>query len=151
MLEQVITVKLPEPTLRRLKRAAELTYRTVDEVVTTTLDAALTAPSDLPTDLADELAAMHLLGDEALWAAARPSLSPAEQARLEQLNHLGGERPLTPSEAAEQSALLEAYHRSVLRRAQALAILAQRGHSIPAPIPSESPSNGDGADFPGAA
>ncbi len=130
MREQTITLSLPEPVLRKLQRAALLTYRSVDEVVATTIDAVLVAPEGLPAELADELAAMHLLSDDALWAAARPSLSPAEQERLQQLNHLAGERDLSPAETAEQQALLESYHRSVLRRAQALSVLAQRGHSI---------------------
>jgi len=62
---------------------------------------------------------------------AHPSLSPAEQIRLSQLNHKAGERPLTQSEKAEQEYLLSAYHRSVLRRAKALAILAQRRNQKP--------------------
>lgn len=131
MLEKTITVQLPESAFRKLKRAAELTYRSVDEILVSTIDAALIAPPNLPSDLADELAAMHLLSDDALRAAVQPSLSPAEQHRLQQLNHIAGERPLTQAEAAEQAVLLKAYHRSVLRRAQALAILAQRGHPIP--------------------
>jgi hypothetical protein len=74
---------------------------------------------------------MYLFSDEALWAAAQSSLSPAEQLRLRQLNRKAGERPLTDAEKAEQEKLLAAYHRSVLRRAKALAILAQRGHHLP--------------------
>lgn len=77
------------------------------------------------------LAAMHLLSDQALWSAAQPALSQAEQHRLRQLNHAAGERDLTAAEGEEQTALLESYHISVLRRAQALAILTQRGHEIP--------------------
>lgn len=131
MPEKTIAVQLPESAFRKLQRAAELTYRSVDDVLVSTIDAALTAPPDLPPDLANELGAMRLLSDDALWAAVQPSLSPAEQHRLRQLNHIAGERSLTEAEAAEQTALIEAYHRSVLRRAQALAILTQRGYSIP--------------------
>jgi hypothetical protein len=82
-------------------------------------------------DESDELAAMNMFSDEALWAAAEPSLSPAEQRRLSQLNRSAEDRPLTKAEEAEQRQLLLAYHRSVLRRAKALAILAQRGHPLP--------------------
>jgi hypothetical protein len=130
MLEATITVKLPKSTLQKLQKAAEVTYRSVDEVLASTIDATLVAPSDLPSDLAGELAAMHLLSDEALWAAVQPSFSPTEQARLQQLNHAGGERLLSSAEVAEQTTLLSAYHRSILRRAQALAILRQRGHNV---------------------
>ena len=79
----------------------------------------------------EELAALQFFSDEALWAAAAPSMSAAEQMRLAQLNRSGEERPLSAAETAEQADLLVTYHRSVLRRAQALAILAQRDHSIP--------------------
>ncbi|MEW5986882.1 MAG: hypothetical protein AB1791_09645 [Chloroflexota bacterium] len=140
MLEETLTIQLPRTTYRKLKRAAEMTYRSVDEVLAATIDATLIAPADLPPELADELAAMRLLSDKALWAAVRPSLSPAEQFRLEQINHTAGERTLTGAEEAEQITLLTAYYRSALRRAQALAILAQRGHPIhPALLVQASP------------
>ena len=81
--------------------------------------------------LSDELAAMRLSSDQALFAALYPSLAPVEQQRLQQLNQAAGERNLTAAETSEQAALLAGYHRSVLRRAQALAILAERGHHPP--------------------
>jgi len=142
---KTVTVTLPESAFRKLKRAAELTYRSVDEVLVGTINAALTAPPNLPPDLNDELAAMHLLSDEALWAATQPSLSPAEQRRLRQLNQTAGERPLTTAERAEQAILLTAYHHSVLRRAQALAILAQRGHPVSPEDLQPSPFDGEAA------
>jgi hypothetical protein len=98
-------------------------------------------PPDLPPELADELASMHLFSDDALWAATAPSLSPTEQHRLSQLNHLASQRALTDAEQAEQERLLAAYHRSVLRRAQALAILAQRGHPLPQLKESQTEDN----------
>ncbi len=94
---------------------------------------------------------MRFLSDEALWAAAQPSLAPAQRQRLEQLNHIGGERPFTEAEAAEQAALLEAYDRSVLRRAQALAVLAQRGHPISPEVPALKVSHDSSPDFGAAA
>ena len=131
MLEQTLTVRLPVSVVAKLQRAAALTYRSVDDILATTVDAALAEPTSVPGELAAEFAAMHVLSDQALWSAAQPSLSPAELHRLRQLNHAAGERGLTQAEATEQTALLAAYHISVLRRAQALAILAQRGHEIP--------------------
>ena len=81
-------------------------------------------------DTNPELAAMQLFSDTALRAAVEPSLSPAEQWRLHHLNATAGERELTSAEKDEQQALIAAYNRSVLRRAKALAILAQRGHDL---------------------
>jgi len=129
---QTVSIELPRSVFLKLKRVAELTHRSVGEVLVTTVNVALVEPPGLPADLANELAAMQLLSDEALWAAAHPSLSPAEQSRLSQLNRKAGERLLTKAEEAEQEHLLAAYHRSVLRRAKALAILTQRGHPLSA-------------------
>ena len=125
-----IAIHIPETLFYKLKRTAELTHRSVEDVTVTSLEAALPVLQNLPPDVADELAAMHLFSDEALWAATAPSLSPTEEYRLNQLNTAAGERALTPAEEAEQQSLITAYHRSVLRRAKALAILAQRGHDI---------------------
>jgi len=131
MTMPAVTVGLPPAVFKKLERAAELTHRSVEDVLIAAINAVLVEPPGLPTDLANELAAMYLFSDDALWAATRPSLSPAEQSRMSQLNHTAGERPLTKAEQAEQEHLLAAYHRSVLRRAKALAILAQRGHPLP--------------------
>ena len=130
MAQDSMVVHLPVPLFRRLERAAALTHRSVDEVLATTVAAAFVAPDDLPEALAGELASMHLLSDDALRAAALPSLSAAGQARLGQLNALSGERDLTAAEQAEQLATLDQYRLSALRRGQALAILAQRGHPM---------------------
>lgn len=133
MSESTVAVRLPKLTYRKLQRAAELTYRTVDDILASAVESSLPTIADVPPELAEELTALHLFSDEALWAATKPIFSPAEQARLSQLNQTAGERgerDLTAVEIAEQETLLAAYHRSVLRRAQALAILSQRGHAV---------------------
>lgn len=142
MIEKTISVNVPESAYRKLQRAAELTYRSVDEVLVSTIESGLPVPPDAPPEVGAELAAMHLFSDDALWAAVKPSFSPTEQTRLLQLNDLAGERELTPAETAEQKGLLAGYYRSVLRRAQALTVLAQRGHpisleSLPLPEPPQ--------------
>jgi hypothetical protein len=131
MITTMIPVQLPESLFQRLKRAAELTHRSVEELAAATLEAVLPLAPDVPPEIAHELTAMHLFSDEALWAATAPSLSPTEETRLTQLNSAATERALTRPEQAEQHSLITAYHRSVLRRAKALALLAQRGHWLP--------------------
>lgn len=136
-MTQTVTLKLPDSVLLKLSRAAALTHRSVDEIVAATVDAALASHVELPDALEAELAAMHLFSDDALWAATYPSMSAHEQQRLAQLNEVAQERSLTQAEQTEQQALLSAYSRSMLRRAQALALLKQRGHDItPALEPS---------------
>jgi hypothetical protein len=130
MTLKTYTVTMPETVFLKLQKAAEMTYRSVDDLLSSTIDATLIAPANLPEELARELSAMHVLSDEALWAAVHPSFSPTEQHRLQQLNHVAGERTLTVAETTEQTILLNAYYRSMLRRAQAILILKQRGHLI---------------------
>jgi hypothetical protein len=131
MLEQTLTIKLPDLLLQRVQRVAELTYRSVDEVLISALDATLRVPPGLPPALADELAAMALFTDEALLAATQPSLSPAQQYRLQQLTEASKTRGLTSAESAELDHLVERYDIAVLRRAHALALLARRGYALP--------------------
>ena len=119
----------PEALIQRLRGIASVTYRTVDDALVCLIEPSL-ATSDALPDIADQIAAMHLMSDEALWAAAQPRLAAADQRRLRQLNHAGGERNLTRAEEAESTALIEACLRSMLLRAQALATLKQRGHEI---------------------
>ena len=130
---ETVIVKLPLPIYRRLKRVAEITYRSVEDVLASTVDAALPLDPNLPSDLADDIAAMPMMNDDALMAVAESSLSPAQQRRLQQLTEFGGQRRLSTSEEAELAHLLELYNRSVMRRAKALAILAQRGYELPNP------------------
>jgi hypothetical protein len=127
----MVSVQVPEAIYRRLRRAAELTHRSVEDVLTTTVDAALPSAPNLPQDLADDLAALAMFSDDALWAATESSLSAAEQRRLRQLTQAAGRRSLSVAESAEMQSLIDAYDRSVLRRAKALAILAQRGYELP--------------------
>ena len=127
---QTVGVRLPQTLFQRLERIAEATHRSVEDVLATTVNAVLLPTPDIPTDLADELVAMTLFNDEALQAATQSSLSPAQQKRLRQLSHTGGSRPLTDAENKELRLLLQLHDYAILRRAKALAILAQRGYDI---------------------
>ena len=130
MSDTTITLTLPEPMFRHLQRLSEITHRPVENLVITTINVALPLDPSLPTEVANELAGMTMLSDEALWAASESALAPSEQRRLSQLNHAGDARSLTNAETAELSQLIELYDRAVLRRARALAILAFRGYAI---------------------
>ena len=127
---QTVSVELPEPIFRRLRHIAEVTHRSVEDVLATTVDAALPQTPGVPPEVADDLAAMAVFSDAALWTAAETTLSPEQQRRLNQLTQDGEARLLTDAEAAELTQLIDAYDRAVLRRAKALALLAQRGFDI---------------------
>lgn len=131
-MDGMISVQVPEPFYRRLESAASRQRRTVTDVLTAVIAVTLPPMPDIPESLANELAAMFWLSDEALRAATVPTFSADERERLNDLNAAADERSLTTVEQTERATLLTEYECSVLRRAQAFAILAQRGHPLPA-------------------
>lgn len=131
MAVSTVLVQVPEALYRRLERAAVMTHRSVTDVLATTIEVVLPPTPDLPSALADELVGMLWLSDAALQAATQPTFTPAQQQRLAELNDLVDDRPLTQQEQEESEGLLAEYQRSLLRRAQAFSILAQRGHQLP--------------------
>lgn len=97
------------------------------------MDAAATLPEEpdeLPADLADALAALHLLSDEDLWRGARQRLSEGKAAEIEEL-HLKRQRDgLSPAEAEALGALMAEATRIMLVRSRAAALLKQRGCEV---------------------
>lgn len=133
MSANTITVTIPERLYRRLQTVANNTNRAISDILIDSVEAMLPvtdADAVLPPEIADELAAMRLFSDEALWTATKPTLSPEQQARLSELTRRQGEKVLTLTEQNELDHLLAEYDRSVLRRAQALALLSMRGHPL---------------------
>jgi hypothetical protein len=134
MSANTITVTIPDRLYRRLQVVASHTNRPISDILidsATTLLPVAEADVTLPTELADELAAMRLFSDEALWKATEPTLSPKQQLRLTELTRQQGARTLSPVAQQELNNLLAKYDRSVLLRAQALSLLAIRGHAVP--------------------
>lgn len=131
MAEAIVSIQVPEPLYRRLQGAALVARQSVGDVLASAVTIALPPSPDLPEALANELAEMIWLSDDALWQATVPIFSTVQQERLDALNETADERALTAAEKDKQAGLLAAYERSVLRRAQAFSILARRGHRIP--------------------
>jgi len=86
--------------------------------------------NELPADLAEAISPLSLLDDESLWRAARTRL-PAESATQLESLHLKRQREgLTEAETQTLSGLVRQYERTMLVRAQAVALLKQRGHDV---------------------
>jgi hypothetical protein len=131
MTVSTVAAPVPAPLYQRIERLAKATRRSVPETLASALAAALPPAPDLPQALADELAGLHWLSDAGLRKAIQPTFSRAQQERLGELNVAEDERQLTAAEEAERTQLLAEYQRSLLRRAEAFAILAQRGYPVP--------------------
>jgi hypothetical protein len=133
MAVQAVTVNLPEPLYERLARRAQKTQRTVEaelvDAVTTSLP---DEPDELPVDMADAIAALHLLGDEELWRAARQGLAPEKAADLEALHLKRQSEGLSASDVEALATLMKEYTRIMLVRSRSAALLKQRGHDVSA-------------------
>jgi plasmid stability protein len=127
---QDITISLPNLLYQKLKARAEQTQRSVEAEALDALVAAVPAVDELSADLEASLAQLALLDDEALWRAARTTFAADAARQLEDL-HLKRQREgLTEREAQAAAALLQQYERAMLVRAQAVALLKQRGHDV---------------------
>jgi plasmid stability protein len=137
---QAVTVNLPSSLYERLVQRASRTRRTVEaelvEAVTTSLP---DEPDELPADMVEAIAALHLLDDESLWRAARTSLDPERAADIEDL-HLKRQREgLSASETDALATRMKEYTRLMLVRARAAALLKQRGHDVSVLLPAHEP------------
>ena len=130
MSVQPITVNLPTALYSRLRRRAEESRRTVEAELLDVVTTAVPVADDLPADLNEAISPLSLLDDTALWRAARSRMADATAAQLEAL-HLKRQRDgLTATEDQTLAGLVRQYERVMLVRAQAAALLKQRGHDV---------------------
>ncbi|HHY58417.1 MAG TPA: hypothetical protein GYA08_23620 [Chloroflexi bacterium] len=128
-----VTVNLSEHSYRRVQRLAKQTQRSVEQLLTDAVAALLPETTTLPSDLQTAVTQMALLNDAALWQMARTTLSAEQQQRLEALHDKQQRAQLSPAERAEEQALVRLYRETQLIRAQAVALLQQRGYDVSDP------------------
>ncbi len=129
---QTVTLELPEPLYERLRDRAALSQRSVEVEARETLASALQEDDSLPADLEAAIAPLALLSDAELWQAGRTRLSQKTVEQLAELNLKRQREGLTEAEAATAATLIHQYERVMLIRAEAAALLKQRGHDVSA-------------------
>ena len=130
MTAQAVTVSLPSPLYERLARRAQRTRRTVEAELVDAVATLPDEPDELPVDMAEAIAALHLLEDADLWRAAEQHLAREKADRIEEL-HLKRQREgLSASEIEALATLMKEYTRIMLVRSRSAAILKQRGHDV---------------------
>ena len=130
MSVQPITINLPTILYSRLRRRAEQSRHTVEAELLEVVTTAMPVADDLPADLSEAISPLSLLDDAALWRAARSRLASETAAQLEAL-HLKRQRDgLTATEEQILAGLVRQYERVMLVRAQAAALLKQRGQDV---------------------
>lgn len=130
MSSQSVTLELPEPLYEQLQARAVRRQRTVADEVLDVLTGALPATEVLPDDLEQAIAQLVFLDDAALWQVGRSKMASDEVERLSELNAKRQREGLTEAEQQESELLVRQYERSMLVRAQAAALLKQRGHDV---------------------
>lgn len=130
MTVQAITLNLPETVYNWLKQRAKQTDRTIEDELLETVATAMPLTEALPDDLDEAVSHLHLLDNQALWRAARSHLSAELAATMEQL-HLKRQREgLIETETQTLNKFVYQYERAMLIRAQAAALLKQRGDDV---------------------
>ncbi len=128
-----VTLALPEDIYEQLEVQAQVSDRSVDEVVVQTLVRSLPpqVEEDLSPAIQAELKAMTHLSDEALWQIAQACMNHDKVALYDVLleRHLGA--TLTPEGQEWLTRLREEADVLMLRKAHAYALLQSRGHQLP--------------------
>jgi hypothetical protein len=120
---------IPENLYDKARRVAEETTRPVDEVIRSHLERAFEDERFmLSDDEHAELQALAYLSDDALWTIAREQMPDAIEARAHELLNRQANQTLSDDEQAELALLLDRADRLTLRKAEAAALLRQRGN-----------------------
>lgn len=136
MSSQTVTLTIPDSLYAQLKERAEQAERSVEDETLNVLASAVPFTGRLPDDLAVAVESLRSLDDAALWNAAHSRLAAEVSDELEDL-HLKQQREgLSEEEDRRLSELKRQYERHLLIRAQALALLKQRGHDVTSLIAS---------------
>ncbi len=127
-MNQSVTLNLPAALYDRLQRMAAAAHRSVEDELLDVVVAAVPEADDLPADLAEAVSHLAVLDDAALMHAATVAMPPDAADELERLHVKRQREGLTEVEAQAASALTRRYERTMLVRAEAAALLVERGH-----------------------
>ena len=130
MSVQSVTLNLPSALYARLKQRADRSRRSVEAELLELVATAVPVAGELPADLSEAISPLILLDDEALWRAARSRLAPEAAAEMERLHLKRQHEGLSEAEAQTLARLVRQYERAMLVRAQAAALLKQRGFDV---------------------
>ena len=134
-----ITVELPPAAYEQLRRTASRQNRPVAELVKEIVLREIPDLPSLPADVEAELATFSQLSNDVLWLIARSNLTRQQQEALATLNDQAQRRPLIANEQSQQTELITAYDRTLIRRAQAALVLKQRGYDLSDPAVLKTP------------
>lgn len=130
MLTQTITVNLPDSLYRQVVQRAKRTHSSLEEELLAVPASALSNTDELPSETNDALAQLAYLTGEELWQAAQVSLSYEEKMQMQTWLLKRQAEGLTQIEQEEAEQLLRHSEHIMLLRAQAMALLHERGRNV---------------------
>jgi plasmid stability protein len=130
MSESTVTLTLPTAVYDELQQRARHHHRHVEEEATLTLLAALGVGEALPPDTAAALDALSLLDDEALQRVSHSQPTVEDGVLLGALVDKRRRHQLGSDEEQLLVELIERHDRVMALRAEAIALLAQRGVDV---------------------
>jgi hypothetical protein len=130
---QQIILHVPDTLYQRASSAAALSNQPVEQFMVGALANGIGLLADLPDEIVDDMAALALLNDAALWRVAKEIMAPDRYARLDELLSEKSRRTPKSAEQLELDELMNEYDHVVLRRAQAAVLLKQRGYNLTSP------------------
>lgn len=120
-----IILTVPEDISTRARQIAADTAQPVEQVLLEHLKTLATPLPELSPDEQAELDALHHLSDDALWTIAREQMPPDAEMRA---HALMDNKALTDAEKSELDHLVARADRLMLRKAEAAAVLRERGY-----------------------
>ncbi len=133
---QTVTLNMPLPLYNRLKEMAAVSRRSVEAELLETIAAAMPLTDDGTLDSTELISSLALLDNDSLWRIAQTHYPAGQSTQLENLHLKRQEQGLNVVETREAADLARQYDRAMLIRAEAIALLIQRGHNVSALIDS---------------
>jgi hypothetical protein len=130
MATQNLSLSIPEALYDQIKERAALGKRTIEAETLDLLAQAVPIAVTMPDDLVAVIAPLALLDDDTLLRAARSHLATDAAAALESLHLKQQREELTATEMETRNALVRQYERAMVIRAQAAALLHERGIDV---------------------
>lgn len=130
MPTQTLTVNLPDNLYRQVVKRAERMHSSLEDELVAVVAAALSSTADVPTLTLDAMAQLAYLTDQELRTAAQMLVASSDNERMQNLLLKRQVEGLTASEQAEAERLLQRADHVMLMRAQAMALLRERGHDV---------------------
>lgn len=130
---QSVTVQLPDSLYQRMRRLARERNRSVEDEVAAIVERAFA--DDISPAAADLLEQLPHLADKDLWQAARMRVPDDKAERMQALIWKQQSEGLTVTEEDEAAQLQQFAQRIMLVRADAAALLVERGHDVSELVP----------------